>query len=119
MLSEQLQAFKQAVIKHTQAKEELSVSLKKRIALVPLFIYLFSFRTQIHPALFLFFLSADDKRKLCLNRVESCFNPLSPSSDQHQFSLNNIRILSRDKVMRIVKMIAKEKCLDYVLHSLN
>ena len=27
MLSEQLQAFKQAVIKHTQAKEELSVSL--------------------------------------------------------------------------------------------
>ena len=41
MLSEQLQAFKQAVIKHTQAKEELSVSLNKRIALVPLFIYLF------------------------------------------------------------------------------
>ena len=39
MLSEQLQAFKQAVIKHTQAKEELSVSLKKRIALVPLFIF--------------------------------------------------------------------------------
>ena len=38
-LSEQLQAFKQAVIKHTQAKEELSVSLKKRIALVPLFIF--------------------------------------------------------------------------------
>ena len=27
MLSEQLQAFKQAVIKHTQTKEELSVSL--------------------------------------------------------------------------------------------
>ena len=50
MLSEQLQAFKQAVIKHTQAKEELSVSLKKRIALVPLFIF-FSFRTQIHRAI--------------------------------------------------------------------
>ena len=43
MLSEQLQAFKQAVIKHTQAKEELSVSLKKRIALVPLLIYFFPF----------------------------------------------------------------------------
>ena len=54
-------------------------------------------------------MSADEKRKLRLNRVESCFNPLSPSSDQHQFSLNNIRMLSRVKVMRIVKMIAKEK----------
>ena len=43
MLSEQLQAFKQAVIKHTQAKEELSVSLKKRIALVPLFIFFLSY----------------------------------------------------------------------------
>ena len=118
MLSKQLQAFKQAVIKHTQAKEELSVSLK-RIALVPFFLFFFFLRTQIHPALSLFFLSADEKRKLCLNRVESCFNPLSPSSDQHQFSLNNIRILSRDKVMRIVKMIAKEKCLDHVLNSLN
>ena len=118
MLSEQLQAFKQAVIKHTQAKEELSVSLKKRIALVPLFI-LFSFRTQIHLALSLLFLSADEKRKLCLNRVKSCFNPLSPNSDQHQFSLNNIRILSRDKVMRIVKMIAKGKCLDHLLNSRN
>ena len=85
MLSEQLQAFKQAVVKHTQAKEELSVSLQKRIALVPLFIYLFfSFRTQIHPFLCLLFLSANEKRKLCLNRVESSFNP--------QFSPNNIRI---------------------------
>ena len=118
MLSEQLQAFKQAVIKHTQAKEELSVSLKKRIALVPLFIF-FSFRTQIHPALSLLFLSADEKRKLCLNRVESCFNPLSPNSDQHQFSPNNILILSTDKAMRINKIIAKEKCLDHLLNSRN
>ena len=38
MLSEQLQSFKQAVFKHTQAKEELSVSLKKRI-LIGAFIY--------------------------------------------------------------------------------
>ena len=89
MLSEQLQAFKQAVIKHTQAKEELSVSLKKRIALV-----FFSFRTQIHPAVSLLFLGADEKGKFCLNRVESCFNPLSPKSDQRHFSPNNIRILS-------------------------
>ena len=89
MLSEQLQAFKQAVIKHTQAREELSVCLKKRIALV-----FFSFRTQIHPAVSRLFLSADEKRKPCLNRVESCLNPLSPKSDQRQFSPNNIRILS-------------------------
>ena len=91
MLSEQLQAFKQSVIKHTQAKEELSVSLKKRIALVPFLIY--SIRTQVHPALSLLFLSPDEKRKLCLNRVKSCFNPLSPNIDQRQFFPNNIRIL--------------------------
>ena len=36
-------------------------------------------------------------------------NPLSPNSDQHQFSPDNIRTLSRDMVMRINKMITKEK----------
>ena len=29
------------------------------------------------------------------------FNPLSPNSDQHQFSLNNIHTMSRDEVMRL------------------
>ena len=37
------------------------------------------------------------------------FNPLSPNSDQHQFSPNNIHTLSRNKVMRINEMITKEK----------
>ena len=37
------------------------------------------------------------------------FNPLSPNSDQHQFSRNNIHTLSRNKVMRINEMITKEK----------
>ena len=36
-------------------------------------------------------------------------HPLSPNSDQHQFSPNNIHTLSRDKVMRINKMIIIEK----------
>ena len=114
MLSEQLQAFKQAVIKHTQAKEELSVSLKKRIALVFFFL---SYTNP--PCCQSSFLSADEKRKLCLNRVESCFNPLSPNSDQHQFSPNNILILSTDKAMRINKIIATEKCLDHLINSRN
>ena len=35
-------------------------------------------------------------------------NPLSANSDQNQFSPNNIHTLSRDKVMRINKMITKE-----------
>ena len=39
----------------------------------------------------------------------SRFNPLSPNSDQQQFSPNNIHTLSRDKVMRINKMIIIEK----------
>ena len=36
-------------------------------------------------------------------------NPLSPRSGQHQFSPNNIHTLSGDKVVRINKMITKEK----------
>ena len=36
-------------------------------------------------------------------------NPLSPNSDQHQFSPNNIHRLSRDKVVRINKMITTDK----------
>ena len=37
------------------------------------------------------------------------FNPLSPNSDQKQFSPNNIHTLSRNKVMRINKMMIIEK----------
>jgi len=33
------------------------------------------------------------------------FNPLSPDSDQDQFSPNNIHMLPREMVMRVNKMI--------------
>ena len=36
-------------------------------------------------------------------------NPLSPNSDQHQFSPKDIHTLAREKVMRVNKMITKEK----------
>ena len=36
-------------------------------------------------------------------------NPLSPNSDQHQFSPNDIHTLAREKVMTVNKMITKEK----------
>ena len=42
-------------------------------------------------------------------KITRWFNPLSPNSDQHQFSPDNIRTLSRDTVIRINKMITKEK----------
>ena len=38
-------------------------------------------------------------------------NPLSPDSDQHQFSPNNIHMLPREMIMRVNKMINKEKML--------
>jgi len=41
--------------------------------------------------------------------VGALVNPLSPNGDQHLFSPNDIHTLSRDKVMRIHKMITKEK----------
>ena len=46
-------------------------------------------------------------------------SPLSPNSDQHQFSLNDIHRLSRAKSMRINKMITKRKIFDLLSHSLN
>ena len=39
----------------------------------------------------------------------SCLTLLSPNGDQHQFSPDSIRTLSRDAVMRIDKMITKDK----------
>ena len=38
-------------------------------------------------------------------------NPSSPNSDQHQFSPNNIHMLPRGMVMRVNKMVTKEKML--------
>ena len=46
---------------------------------------------------------------LCIIRVSDWLNPLSPNSDKQQFSPNNVHTLSRDKVVRILKMIVKEK----------
>ena len=48
-------------------------------------------------------------RPHALKLTSLTFNPLSPNSDQHQFSPNDIHTLSRDYVMRINKKIAKEK----------
>ena len=39
------------------------------------------------------------------------FTLLSPNTDQHRFSPNNIYMLSREIVMRINQMITKEKIL--------
>ena len=39
-------------------------------------------------------------------------NPLSPNSDQHQFSPNNIHRLLRAKSMKINKMITKRNVFD-------
>ena len=46
---------------------------------------------------------------ITLTRKRLAINPLCVNGDQHQFSPNNIHTLSRDKVMRINKMITKEK----------
>ena len=50
-----------------------------------------------------------------------CFNPLhvSANNDQDQFSPNNIRTLSRDKLWKLIKWLPKRKCLDLLSNSLN
>ena len=45
--------------------------------------------------------------------------PLGPNGDHHQFSPNDIDTSSKEKVMRINKMITKRKCLDLLSNSLN
>ena len=44
------------------------------------------------------------------------FSPLSPNSDQDQFSLNDIHTLSRDLVMRIYKM--NTYCLALIFYQI-
>ena len=46
-------------------------------------------------------------------------NPLSPNSDQDQFSPNNIHTLSRNKLWELIKWSPKRKCLDLSSNSLN
>ena len=51
--------------------------------------------------------------------IVKLINPLSPDSDQHQFSPNNIHMLPREMIMRVDKMITKKKCFDLLSNSLN
>ena len=46
-------------------------------------------------------------------------NPLSPNSDQDQFSPNNIHTLSRDRLWELIKWSTKRKCLDLLSNSLS
>ena len=46
-----------------------------------------------------------------ISDILKLINPLSPDSDQHQFSPNNIHMLPREMIMRVNKMITKEKML--------
>ena len=62
------------------------------------------------------------KLKSCLNDLQTLergLNPLSPNSDQDQFSPNNIHTLSRDKLWELIKWSHKRKCLDLLSNSLN
>ena len=54
-------------------------------------------------------LSQSNCKNFSCSSIKNLINPLSPNSVQHQFSPNNIHTLSRDKVMRINKMITIEK----------
>ena len=49
----------------------------------------------------------------------SIINPLSPSSDQHHFSPNNIHRLSRDRLWELIKWSVERNCLDLLSNSLN
>ena len=49
----------------------------------------------------------------------SFLNPLSPNSDQHQFSPNDIHTMSRAKSRRINKVITKRKIFDLLSNSLD
>ena len=46
-------------------------------------------------------------------------NPLTPDSDQHQFSPNNIHMLPRKWLWELMKCSLKRKCFDLLSNSLN
>ena len=50
-------------------------------------------------------------RPMLMITGQNNFNPVSPDSDQHQFSPNNINTLSKEMVARIHELIAKRKML--------
>ena len=60
--------------------------------------------------------SAETDNRLISARI---LNPLSPNSDQHQFSPNNIHTLSSVTSMRINQMITKRKISDLLSISPN
>ena len=49
------------------------------------------------------------KKGLTVGAHHFGINPLSPNSDQHEFSPKDIHTLSREMVLRINKTITKEK----------
>ena len=55
----------------------------------------------------------------CENWPQGLINPLSPNSDQDQFSPNNIHTLSTDKLWELIKWSPKRKCFDLQPNSLN
>ena len=52
-----------------------------------------------------------NKKYIIKSEWQHIFKPFSPNSDQHEFSPNNVHMLSREMVMRIIQMITKEKML--------
>ena len=59
-------------------------------------------------------------RETSANREHiATINPLSPNSDQQQFSPNNIHMLAREMVMRVNTIITKEKMLDLLSNFLS
>ena len=70
--------------------------------------------SKIHGVIYLnlkgaFHLSEQNWQNQSGHQENSPINLLSPSSDQHQFSPDNIHMLPREIVMRVNKMITKEK----------
>ena len=70
--------------------------------------------SKIHGVIYLnlkgtFHLSEKNWQNQLGHQETFAINLLSPNSDQHQFSPDNIHMLPREIVMRVNKMITKEK----------
>ena len=64
--------------------------------------------------------------KLAKNRLSifTCFNPLSPNGDQHQFSSDSqypYKVKDRQEIrfLELIKLSPKRKCFDLLSNSLN
>ena len=74
-------------------------------------LFKYGLKDLLHPTQVVKYMTLQDRSRNVALYVGGRGFPLGPKSDQHQFSPNNISRSSREKVMRITKLITTGRML--------